>query len=903
VARAQQHELARTHAIARARTKYMGFLGVAFLAVVAAAVQLAASKTRLKGYENAWASIEQAATDPRAGLLQAARALDGYPDLVAVQQAVLDQLSQFEGSRLVVDLGTRVHPRTAAQRLFLDGDGRLLAFHLTGSGGAVSASPKGLAAAWTAGGPDEGTAWQPLLEQPGIDRLVASTADGACIVGGSSGRRLTVWERTETGPYVVRHSSARARPFTRVAVTDDCRSLFVGDIDGALAIIDLRSGATALTDTVSDGDSDAVAQIAASPSGWVAASTATGALAVWRSAPSGWRRSDVSASEGRTSPPVTALRFSADGQQLLVGDLAGTVVIWQVPAGDTTLRATDHLPPLAGPGVTTSAVASIDESGDGQWLVVSRQDGGFVLFERDGGRWRERAHQDRRSPSSIVDVRLSRDGRWLAALTEKHTAFLWRLPDVSFVGRSPWRPLRGHRGGEVTDLRFTADGRWLVSGGADGVIRRWDLAAPDPTDASVTYRARPEAGGRVSAMAISTDARWVATGLSDGAVTVTALTAAFAGSGSSSERERVACSAQGTVVGSLTISQDNRWLACRFVDGTLSVTALDSGSPSAAVIERGAEVADFSPGSRWLVVGRADGSIGVHDVRARFGEAAGIGVAPAASLSVPASRDAAGRRPLPVRVVATEDLSLVATGLDTGALHVWTAGPSAGTVRHRAPEQLLPEAGSARTAGPLRSLEASADGAWVTAVDVEGTAFVWHRASAGTFGRPVLRSSVSQPIRAVAVGDVRRKGASDRPELALVSGASDGTICILPLDARLAARARDTPGDSLCGGDEPFRVLGIGIHTLDLSGDGKKILARVSDGRVLLFDLARQHAFAVFIGRRYTTAGTSTLDAAMTSDGRGVLTLSDDWSVRSWRIDHDELRTQVAAVAGAMRNQ
>lgn len=905
--RAQHEKLTRTQAVAKARFKYMGLLSVALVGALVAAVLLGKSESKLKGYHNAWASLDQALTDPRAGLLQAAQTLEQHPDLLAAQQAVLDQLARFGGSRIVADLNTQEETRTAIQKLLLDAEGRVLAFHQTGHRAFVSESPYQLVRAWNSGQGDSAAPWASRLQASDVDRFVASTPDGACLAAATADRRLNVWQRsTETGVYGP-ISSGLDRPFTAAALTDDCRWLAVGDTDGALTILDLQSGQTVLKDKVSDSPSGVVARMATGGSGWLAASTDSGALAVWRFSPSGWQRSlesswrGLQASEGRGthergSAQVTAMTFSADGRHFVVGDAMGAVTIWRLPErpGDTALKAVQQIGHRGGSNERQQIVSSIEATEDGRWLVVSLQTGEFQLFNRDRDGWQEQSVQDKASPSPVLGVRISSDGGWLAVLTEEHAAFLWKLkPKVNSVGRAPWRPLRGHRGGQVNDVQFTADSRWLISGGADGVIRRWDLHAPDPVDASVAYR--PPTKPSLTATAISADARWVATASSDGDVTVTAMTTAFARPSVASQPTRPVCSGPKGVTRNLTISRDNEWLACRYADGTLLLEALKGPVGAPILVEGGAAAADFSPDSRWLVAGQADGSVRIHEAVRASGEPGNARVAPVASLAAPEQSEP------PLRVLTTEDRRLVASATGSGALYVWTLGQAAGTVRTGAPERLLPEAGSARAVGPLRALEASPDGAWIAAVDDQGTAFVWHRTGGHAFGGPVLRSSASQSIRAVAVGYVRMSERSHGRELALVSGASDGTICILPLDA-LSPRATDGQRDGLCGGKEPPRVLGTVIEALRLSRDGEKILARGREGRVWLFDMTREHSFAVIIGGRNPYA-PSMLDAVLTADGRGVLTLSEDWSVRSWRFGHDELQEQVQVVAGRVVSQ
>lgn len=152
------------------------------------------------------------------------------------------------------------------------------------------------------------------------------------------------------------------------------------------------------------------------------------------------------------------LASSFDGRfAAAVGELDGQLVLVRAAEGEAPSVDVIGFWPLA-------VGVDVSEAGD---LIAGAGLGGVWLWDTATGRQVDSlVARDR----ALVDVALSRDGRWVAAGSKQGDALLWSLPEGVLVARF------AAIGDRVSTVEFSPDGRWLASGSWDGHARLFDLA-------------------------------------------------------------------------------------------------------------------------------------------------------------------------------------------------------------------------------------------------------------------------------------------------------------------------------------------------------------------------------------------------------------------------------------------
>ena len=152
---------------------------------------------------------------------------------------------------------------------------------------------------------------------------------------------------------------------------------------------------------------------------------------------------------------VSAVVFTSDSSQLVAGDHAGLVRIWDTSSWE--LKRTIDV---------EESVASLALSRDG--LLATAGGSRIVLWEFDTGK-------KRRVLTGVKPLTLafSPDGQTLVSGHGNHVVVLW---DVATGMRL--QTLRGHTD-EVRGVAFSPDGSTLASSGTDGILRLWKAATLD----------------------------------------------------------------------------------------------------------------------------------------------------------------------------------------------------------------------------------------------------------------------------------------------------------------------------------------------------------------------------------------------------------------------------------------
>ncbi|MEM7062040.1 MAG: WD40 repeat domain-containing protein [Cyanobacteria bacterium P01_B01_bin.77] len=213
---------------------------------------------------------------------------------------------------------------------------------------------------------------------------------------------------------------------------------------------------------------------------------------------------------------------------------------------------------------------------------------------------------------SVVCVKFSRNGRWLATGDAANEIRLWQVDDGHLI-----RILKGHSGW-ITALAFSADDGYLVSGSMDYSVRMWDLKASvwDSTSADMSIRIFQGHTSIVWCVATSPDGRWVASGSDDLTAKIWDLR--------TGDCIHTLAGHRGWLRG-VAFSPDGTMLATGSMDRTVRlwdvatgdcVQVLEECTPDGTQLSRLAEVwsVAFSPDGKLLACGGADSTIRVWHI-------------------------------------------------------------------------------------------------------------------------------------------------------------------------------------------------------------------------------------------------------------------------------------------------
>lgn len=175
--------------------------------------------------------------------------------------------------------------------------------------------------------------------------------------------------------------------------------------------------------------------------------------------------------------PITTVQFSPDGHYLAVGTKGGECMIWGIhPAAAFDDRSC--LPQArAVPGSPEDEVFSVRFSPDGQQLVVACRDGHARVFDVLSGALR----RDVRHEGAVTSAEFSPDGRWIVTASSDRLAQVWDLA----TGRAVGQAMRHDH--EVFLARFSPDGRQVATAARDWTARVWDAASGLPVSERLAH--------------------------------------------------------------------------------------------------------------------------------------------------------------------------------------------------------------------------------------------------------------------------------------------------------------------------------------------------------------------------------------------------------------------------------
>ncbi|HEX6388419.1 MAG TPA: WD40 repeat domain-containing protein, partial [Solirubrobacteraceae bacterium] len=278
---------------------------------------------------------------------------------------------------------------------------------------------------------------------------LAVAPDGSTLYSASRDGSAIVWDLAGARRLGRRfHAGGQTSIFVRYALSSDGRLLAVGQEDGRISVVDLRSFD---------------------------------------------RRAPFPAA---TTPPVEGMAFVPGSHRLAVGDSAGAIALVDADAGRVVRRRRGHDDPVGSVGVSADGRLMITAS----WKVVRlwslpdvrpvgrplrfdgftddaqlSPDGRFFVVVLDGRLevWDARKQRliRRYAPASGVEffARYSPDGRLIAlglgAGTQVWSTTDWRPVTRTFAGQA----------GLAFSAAFSSDNRTLVTGSDDGALRLWDI--------------------------------------------------------------------------------------------------------------------------------------------------------------------------------------------------------------------------------------------------------------------------------------------------------------------------------------------------------------------------------------------------------------------------------------------
>ena len=265
-------------------------------------------------------------------------------------------------------------------------------------------------------------------------RFAVATRQGMC---------LYEWE-TMSGRFQLFQT-----PVTTAAFSLDGHLLAVGTTDGFVGVWDTQSDVQVRWRV--PVHSGPVTSLAFSPDGrWLASAGRDQALRLWDAL-----YGEQSGQFEKQAASLNDVVFSPDGRLACAGN-DGLVGLWNVHSHllETVLRG--H----------AAAVTALAFSADGEQLVSGSKDKTIRLWNTLTGVETRRfvGHDD-----WVMSLAMSPDGRLLVSGSEDHTIRIWEVETGAQL-----RVLTGHSAA-VNDVAFSPVGNLLISSSTDGTVRLWGV--------------------------------------------------------------------------------------------------------------------------------------------------------------------------------------------------------------------------------------------------------------------------------------------------------------------------------------------------------------------------------------------------------------------------------------------
>ncbi len=293
------------------------------------------------------------------------------------------------------------------------------------------------------------------------------SGDGLWLATGDDQGRIGLWQRDpQSGEWMVQHwLEGHSRTITSLAFADDNQVLVSSSGDNTCGQWEVATGRE-LRDRILKHP-DWVAEMDVSDDGTQAMTSCDdGKIRLWSLADA-----QLLATLEPSDKQVvyTSVDLAPDGRLALATCSAtGEVFLWDVAANRSAAPERAWLD-FAGQGGLVWA-ARFTPQGD-QVLTIGGNDA--RLWETD-----TREQVVRFSPhGAVADVDLSPDGRWLVTGSWDQSAKLWDTATGTAV-----RKLDGVHKGYINSVQFSRDGRQVLTASDDGTARLWDAATGKPIE-------------------------------------------------------------------------------------------------------------------------------------------------------------------------------------------------------------------------------------------------------------------------------------------------------------------------------------------------------------------------------------------------------------------------------------
>lgn len=174
-----------------------------------------------------------------------------------------------------------------------------------------------------------------------------------------------------------------------------------------------------------------------------------------------------------------SVAYSPDGRQILSGDSAGEIKLWNT-SGKKPVRAVK-----ACSGLLKSIVRSVAFSADGRYAASGGDDNSVILWNRNGLTPIKTFVSPDSSTglvSGILSVAFSPDGKYILSGRMDGKVNIWDI-----ASGSEWKNLSGHSSWEYgTSAKYFSDGRYVISVG-DASTRIWDVAAGEEVASMIAF--------------------------------------------------------------------------------------------------------------------------------------------------------------------------------------------------------------------------------------------------------------------------------------------------------------------------------------------------------------------------------------------------------------------------------
>jgi WD40 repeat protein len=451
--------------------------------------------------------------------------------------------------------------------------------------------------------------WSRSLEgHTGPVLAVAVTPDGMHVVSGSGDNTVKVWELTSGR--LVRSLAGHGREVLAVAVTPGGTHIVSASLDGTVKVWELSSGRLLRS---LEGRTGWGTALAVTPDGTQVCGSLGTTVKVWELASGQLVRS----LEGHTSV-VNAVAVTPDGTRVVSGSgfPDNTVKVWELTSGRLVRSLEGH----------TADVKAVAVTPDGAHAVSGSRDSTVKVWELATGRL-VRSLEGHTEPVGTVVV--TPDGIHVVSGSWGDKVKVWELASGRLV-----RSLEEHKGWG-TALAVTPDGTHAASGCADHTVKVWELAS------GRLVRSLEGHEDVVNALAVMPDERHVASGSLGTTVKVWESTSGWLGpslEGHTSVVSAVAVTPDGTHV--ISGSGDNKVKVWELTSGRL-VRSLEGhmGRVTAvAVTPDGMHVVSGSGDNTVRVWELTSGRL-VRSLEGHMGRVTAVAVTPDGTHIVSASRD------------------------------------------------------------------------------------------------------------------------------------------------------------------------------------------------------------------------------------------------------------------------